>query len=158
MLSHFIASFNFFLFFFFLPRNSKRARSLSIVVREQKIRLDLYICINSYISSLLIRTSKRKTLSILSKNYSKLSRERRKIARAIKEECRAIEGRKFSWLRYCAGWLMKSWPVPLACGWFASYSTDPSFNSKDKSLSIKVRGIALDKYSSIFDTMLILIW
>lgn len=148
----------FFSFFFFFTTKLKKSQIIIHRRSRTKIRLDLYICINSYISSLLIRTSKRKTLSILSKNYSKLSRERRKIARAIKEECRAIEGKKFSWLRYCAGWLMKGWPFPLACGWFASYSTDPSFNSKDKSLSIKVCGIALDKFSSIFDTMLILIW
>lgn len=63
----------------------------------------LYIRINSYISSLLIRTSKRKVVSILLKNYSKLSRERRRIALATKEECRAIEGEKIQLVTLLCG-------------------------------------------------------
>lgn len=99
-----IAFYHFVQFFsFFFIENSKRARSLLESSLENKKFVSPYIFINSYISSLLIRTSKRKVVSILLKNYSKLSRERRRIALATKEECRAIEGEKIQLVTLLCG-------------------------------------------------------
>lgn len=100
-----IAFYHFVQFFsFFFYRELKKSQIIiGIIVGKQKIRFTLYIRINSYISSLLIRTSKRKVVSILLKNYSKLSRERRRIALATKEECRAIEGEKIQLVTLLCG-------------------------------------------------------